>query len=403
MPISHSIQARAVKRPELSKKLHQVDTAIREWVEELDILVEQLLERKKDPDPLEGQKIVDLATLLGAINKRFKKITKASSRLQSANEKYLKEFEQSLDLPIPPTLKAQSQTKDVWESLKQKWIAKKNENQKRNKKDLFNSLVQQASKIVKRLNKSLKALSKAKQSEDVNKYLSTINSLNEEQQQFRNDFVEAYQNHVSELIEGELEGISPEETQESPWEEEVPPTKEESQPETTTEEIEVELPESWDETSWEEIPDTIPSDRVIDTLPEEEPATLPDSYQIPLDEFVPQTEPDPLASAQPVPLVSPLAPETQSVPSPYVTEIPPTQPSSREEITSGKGTARRGPVEVAVEAMLQKRFLEQLEKAASTQEILVLISKHAKDLSSLNPQKSAQLKSVANKIISNDL
>jgi len=398
------------------KKLRQIDDAIYEWVKDIEVLNKQLKEKRKSPGPMTDKKVIDIAILLGSINKRFKKINHAGDILEDMNEKYLENFEDQYTLEVPDNGEiyeldsgereeiemlredededeAEDGSDDIfatagfWNDLKQKWVSRKLErdDEKKRRKEI-NSISQKAEKMVRSLKKYLKNLSKARAAGDVGQYLDTINIISQKQQSFENDFSEVYNNYVRGPVEKMLEEQAPATIQDSPNTEDMTeqiPSTIPGEP-TIPESIEVELPE---------IPSLdLPikhmkrpeSDPIPSTYPADYPSVYPstkDQFKWPstrrkvpvLDEETPSTQP---ASQQNLPSI-----EFEGI-SPEEMDIPPTLRSQR----------------TALEAKL---FLEGIKKISNPYEKAALIAKYSERFEDTNSDKSIKLLTIAENIIRN--
>jgi hypothetical protein len=206
------------------EKLRQIDDAIYEWVKDIEQLNKELKERRKMPGPMTDSRVVDIARILGAINRRFKKINRAGDILEEMNEEYLEQFENQFKMEVPEGGQfhepSEDEMEDVerlrqpaaddamyaeagfWDDLKDKWISRKREtNKSKERRKAINDISGKADALVRNLKKTLKNLSKARSSGDVGVYLDTLNTISEEQQKFENSFVEVYNTYVKEHVD----------------------------------------------------------------------------------------------------------------------------------------------------------------------------------------------------------
>jgi hypothetical protein len=311
------------------EKLRQIDDAIYGWIKDIEDLNKQLKERYKMPGHMDDKRVVDIARLLGAINRRFKKIDRAGDILEEMTESHLKEFEESFPIELPEGKFHETTQKEMeeveklrdaddlmfaeagfWDDLKQKWLTRKMETSSaKARREAIKGLVGKADNLVKRLKGMLKGLGKARSSGNVGEYLSTLNTISEEQQTFENSFVEVYESYVKEHVDKMLA----EEADKAPDTIVDPQTGELEGPKTIEEEIVEDLggqvdpgesvpqdPEEWmigqimeddlAEFAPEGIPPTVPMTEKIPTIPREPllpsfteaPSTQPGSIDVEL-------------------------------------------------------------------------------------------------------------------------
>lgn len=425
-------------------KLRQIDDAIYEWVKDIDNLNEQLKERKKSSGGMSDQKVIDIAILLGAINKKFKKINEAGNILEEINEKHLNKFEEQFSIKLPKNiydleeeekedLKRLRSNAGFWDSIKQNWISKKRESEDSKKRaQEINDISQKAMQMSKRLKSYLKTMSKARANGDINQYLDTLNLISKEQQEFETAFVTVYREHIKGPVERMMLELS------------TDVKKEEQVFESYPEEIEVELPESEDESikTLEDHKEELESGISKDW----EPLTYKD---VPITE-IPPTQEDFIYPSSFDHITQKYSPKTQKSKEPSYSG--PKFVPEYGQLTSGPGKARKGPVIIDVEEApetksppqtekpsskfpagqwvskeeyiaqqqeqkkkdeewlkqfyqkqkaLDEKFLEGLKESSDQYQMAAFIAKYSENFEDINPQKSAELLTIAENLLSN--
>lgn len=327
------------------KKLRQIDDAIYEWVKDIEQLNKELKERRKQPGPMTDSRVVDIARMLGAINRRFKKINRAGDILEEMNEEYLEQFEDKFKMELPEGSfhePGKEEMEDVeklrqpaaddemyaeagfWDDLKDKWISKKRETkQSKNRRKAIDGLIGKADSLVKTLKRTLKSLTKARSSGNVGEYLDTLNTISEEQQSFENQFVEVYNTYVKEHVDQMLEEEGAPDTVVDPQ------TGEVEAPATIEEEM---VEEMGGTLEGDEAPPTDPEEWMASQILEDDLAEFVEGPTIPAPSM-PETMPEtvPMTSAPEGAYVSPTIPGAPLLPSDTPSSIDVELPPSWDE------------------------------------------------------------------------
>jgi len=468
------------------EKLRQIDDAIYEWVKDIEQLYKELKQRQKQPGPMDDKRVVDIARLLGGINRRFKKIDRAGDILEDLTESHLKEFENKFPAQLPEEggtfhelsdedtkelerFREKSDADDMmsveagfWDDLRTKWLTRKMETKSvKERRKAIKQIIDQAGSLVRQMKGTLKNLSKARAAGDVGQYLDALNTISEEQQKFENSFVEVYETYVKEHVDQMLEDEAPDTIVD-------PQTGEAEAPKTIEEEIVEDLggkvepgesvpqdPEEWmasqimqDDIEMElaptepspsggQLPPTIPGAPLLPSFTERPPSTEPASIDVELPESS-ATEWKPPAERHIIPQSKQPKTKRQKQPGerpgkkvkewqpPSFRDIfvqeeqpPQTEPSTGgpeevtfegispgemnvDEISSGKGTAHTGPVQVQL-ARIDRAFRDFFDKTASlpvNQQVKAMLSASAK-FEGIDEEISQTFLSLAEQILEN--
>lgn len=443
-------------------QLRKIDDAIATWVKDIETILKNVRKRQKSPGRLSETRAIDLADMLGDLNRRFKQIEVARNILEENNEKYLDRFEQAQrgrkktepkdirynlsdeEMAKLQKLRASGNIDELiatagwFDDLKDRWMSRKRETkQDKARRAAFESLIDKAEDMVGSLKGHLKDLENARAEGNVGDYIDLLTQVSAEQKDFETDYVDVHNTYIrptfeETMMEGNYENEPPTLRMAPPEQQPLsnePPAQEMIHNISLSDE-DVEIIEDSPELSAIQ-PTTEIDERVGPPTPavpyqiDQRQALVPAGKGIPPSAEEPEgpkTKQQPLGWGR----VRPRKKEQGFWPDVEEREIavqeeaaPKTQPSSGmsgiefegispgdmdipgETMTSGKGKARSGPIEVAVEAMPDKLFVKRLNKQSNEAEMVSMIIRYSTVCEDTNPDKSDKLLDIADEILSN--
>lgn len=181
--------------------LRDVDDRIHDWTKDLGSLVKEMRQA------LRGNRFVDVAILLGQLNKKLKNVHEAGKEVKKIEESALKDFERKHDLDIPDDILGMESGGLTTEAgflsdLKRKWIAKKFENAQKEKRKLaLNSLVDKAERLAKSVRSHVNNLGTARAAGDIGRYVDYLKQISLEQKEFQSMFVPIYNLYLKPVVD----------------------------------------------------------------------------------------------------------------------------------------------------------------------------------------------------------
>lgn len=181
--------------------LRDVDDRIHEWTKDLGQLTREMRQA------LRGNRFIDVAILLGQLNKKLKNVHEAGKDVKKIEESALKDFERKHDLDIPDDILGTENSGLTTEAgflsdLKRKWIAKKFENAHKQKRKLaLNSLVDRAERLAKSVKSHVNNLGTARAAGDIGRYVDYLKQISLEQKEFQSMFVPIYNLYLKPVVD----------------------------------------------------------------------------------------------------------------------------------------------------------------------------------------------------------
>lgn len=182
--------------------LRDVDDRIHEWTKDLGALTKEMRQA------LRGSRFIDVAILLGRLNKKLKNVHEAGKEVKKIEEGALRDFERKHDLNIPDDiLGTESESGLTTEAgflsdLKRKWIAKKFETAQKQKRTIaLNSLVDRAERLAKSVRSHVNNLGTARASGDIGRYVDHLKQISLEQKEFQSMFVPIYNLYLKPVVD----------------------------------------------------------------------------------------------------------------------------------------------------------------------------------------------------------
>ena len=204
--------------------LRKIDDAIEIWVKDIESIIKDTKKRFNQPGFMSQTRALDIAGMLGNLNRRFQQIEVAKKILDESNKKYLDRFEEAESKKRKPKtpkydlseqeikeldrLKASEDinqlfaTAGFWDDLKDKWISKRHEkSEDKERREAFESLVEKADSLTQSLKSHIKNLHNARAKGDVGNYIDILSEISSEQQDFETDLTDVHKKYIRETFE----------------------------------------------------------------------------------------------------------------------------------------------------------------------------------------------------------
>lgn len=178
--------------------LRQVDDKIFDWSKDLDNIVKELQRAFK------ASRLLDVALLIGELNKKLNNIQIAGAEVKQIAEKAIKEFESERET----TLAADDMIVEAgaWSDFKREWVAKRLETKERKVRNLaIKTVIDKADLTVKKVQKYVKELGRARAEGNIGQYLVVLRLIADEQKSFANTFLPVYKKYLNNMVEKALQ------------------------------------------------------------------------------------------------------------------------------------------------------------------------------------------------------
>lgn len=190
---------------EKMKVLREVDDKIYDWSEDLDRIVKEMKRAIK------ANRLVDVAVLIGTLNRKLYNIKNEGAKVQEMAEEALMDFDldrgsRGHELPLPNLDDLKSQdglvaSAGVWSDFKRDWVNKRVENANRKARaTALSEILKSAELTVKKVKEYVKKLGRARAEGNIGQYIVELKMIEEAQDNFREVFLPRFKEHLAPLV-----------------------------------------------------------------------------------------------------------------------------------------------------------------------------------------------------------
>lgn len=203
---------------EKMEHLRRIDDQIYDWTKDIQGILKNIMYVRKSVSKNDPTRLIDIAILLGSLNKKFRQIKEVGNYLEDITEEARKELEQKYKEELPEDgehiydlspkekedlaqYKKEAGIKDLFRNKFYERLTRKKENQRR---DAILKLIDNAADTVGYVQKKLKELGLARSSGRIGEYIDTLKDIGKKQEAFEAKFAKIYNEYLKELVEGAI-------------------------------------------------------------------------------------------------------------------------------------------------------------------------------------------------------
>lgn len=209
-------------------QLRRIDDQIYDWTKEIAGILKEIMNVRKAVGKNDPTRFVDIAILLGQLNKKFIQIKEVAGHLEDISEEARKELEQKYQLELPENsehiysltpaereelfqYKKEASVKDfLGKSLFYERLSRK---QDKKRKDAVLKIVDQAADTVAFVRAKLKDLGSARSAGRIGEYIDILRDIGKRQELFQTKFLKVYNDFLKEPVEIALQKTKDEKVQ----------------------------------------------------------------------------------------------------------------------------------------------------------------------------------------------
>lgn len=185
--------------------LRRVDHNIAVWANDLEAVVKEARKAFK------AKRMVDVALLLAALNKRLKLVATEGKKVEVIRDKAIRQFEAEHKIDLPEKFNPKELPFGAddgltslagWGDFKRKWVARRLEDKHREARDkAIEGLLRHTESTVKSVKKLLGHLGEARDKGNIGTYVTVISEISKEQHAFERLFSAVYFKYLQKYLE----------------------------------------------------------------------------------------------------------------------------------------------------------------------------------------------------------